>query len=499
MVRKASTICLVVSGLSLGLSAAFKLISALGTARILAEPDPLFGITNQQLFLLAGLLEASVAAVILANRNLRLRLILLAALSANLLLYRLGVWWLGAPQPCPCLGNAAAWTHADPGTLQFVTKASLVWLIASSYGPLLLLTRLRNGRPPQTANPYRVSKILTSSFLPLILTGACSVVASAREYTVEGVLVHTDFLPSGDVSGRFDEKFKVWVSGENWLISESRDFHGKQLSRDTGFDGTNTYLLNRFPPEPAPQGSQAKIFLVGSVNSLDVPPPDLVFRGSVIWLAYVSGGRLLRETTGKLRPVWMLNQPGLWQDGFKVSASWLLHPEEPYLPEFITFLDEGASAKSTSPGARFTNAIYGATFTNAGGTSVPASFGLTLLDTGIRGEILPVRIDEAATTSVRQGCELRSFRPELAGTAVISDCRLREPGFGYAARYVVTNGDWKVMPYNALIARWQKDKTAPKARSLSPIKQRIILLTMVVVSLGFAQLTLKTGQKEFAL
>jgi len=132
--------CLWVSGTLLALSGAYKLISAFGPARILGEPDPVFGITNSQVFILVGLLEAWVVSVLARSPPLHLKLLLVALLSTNFLLYRLGLWWLGIRHPCPCLGNAVAWTRVDAKLLDVIAKVGLGWLLVSSLLLLLLMS-----------------------------------------------------------------------------------------------------------------------------------------------------------------------------------------------------------------------------------------------------------------------------------------------------------------------------------------------------------------------
>src|SRR2546427_2043297 len=127
--EKGARFCVWASGCVLALSAILKLVSAGGAARILFQADPIFGVTNQQLFIVLGLFEIWVVGVLLRGRNLRTKLLLIAALSTNFLLYRAGVWWLGLRQPCPCLGSAAAWMHANPKTVDTAIKAGLAWLL----------------------------------------------------------------------------------------------------------------------------------------------------------------------------------------------------------------------------------------------------------------------------------------------------------------------------------------------------------------------------------
>jgi len=145
--KRFAKLCIWFSACILAASALFKLISAAGRARILSEPDPIFGMRNQQMFFWLGFLELAVAFVLVFSRNLRLQLVLIAALSTNFLFYRAGLWWLATPRPCPCLGNAAAWVHLAPKTLELVTKGAMVCLLAASYGPLALLLWRESSAP----------------------------------------------------------------------------------------------------------------------------------------------------------------------------------------------------------------------------------------------------------------------------------------------------------------------------------------------------------------
>lgn len=126
------------SAVAFFLASLMKIISATRSAGILASPDPIFPLSNRQVYVFVGLLEGVVVVVLLSKWPQRVKLLLVAALSTNFLIYRLGLLWLGIDSPCPCLGNAADWLHASPKTLGLVTKLALWVLIALSYGALLL-------------------------------------------------------------------------------------------------------------------------------------------------------------------------------------------------------------------------------------------------------------------------------------------------------------------------------------------------------------------------
>ena len=124
----------------LAFAAALKLVSAAGTARLLSEPDPILGLSVRHAFLFAGCVEAAVVCLLVFLRSPLPKLVLIAGLSTNFLLYRLGLSWMGMSRPCPCLGNAAAWTHIKPTTLDSLMLGSMVCLMAASWGPLLLMS-----------------------------------------------------------------------------------------------------------------------------------------------------------------------------------------------------------------------------------------------------------------------------------------------------------------------------------------------------------------------
>jgi len=111
--------------------------------------------------------------------------------------------------------------------------------------------------------------------LPLMC--AASALATAQDYTVEGTLTHTDLVPSVANPSTFQERFRICVSGGNWIISESRDVNGKRFRKDTGFDGTNVFQLTHFPGQAPESAKRSVITVHGSINAQDLPAPDLMF------------------------------------------------------------------------------------------------------------------------------------------------------------------------------------------------------------------------------
>ncbi len=121
----------------LALTGLIKLLSAGGESRILSDPDPLLPLSNRELMLLAGLMELVVVWFLLSRKPEAARLLIVAALGTEFLLYRIGLWWIHATKPCSCLGNATGWLGISPAVADNTAKAILVFLLVGSYYFLL--------------------------------------------------------------------------------------------------------------------------------------------------------------------------------------------------------------------------------------------------------------------------------------------------------------------------------------------------------------------------
>ena len=88
-------------------SAGAKIFSVWKPAKLLLVPDPFFPfITEIQLFVIAAIMELTVAGMLLQPWSVKFKLSMVNSLSSMLLIYRLGLRLLHAPPSyCPCLGN----------------------------------------------------------------------------------------------------------------------------------------------------------------------------------------------------------------------------------------------------------------------------------------------------------------------------------------------------------------------------------------------------------
>jgi asparagine N-glycosylation enzyme membrane subunit Stt3 len=131
--------CVLCAGVLLVFTAAAKLVSSLGNARLLQYQDPILGASFRHVFWFAGTLELLIALVCLFGRSFALKVALLAWLSTAFLVYRLGLFWVGYQRPCKCLGNLTDALHVPPGIADACMMAMLVYLIISSYAALFWL------------------------------------------------------------------------------------------------------------------------------------------------------------------------------------------------------------------------------------------------------------------------------------------------------------------------------------------------------------------------
>lgn len=139
-------VILVVAGLA-------KFASAFGQSKLLAVPDPLTGISFGHLMLAVGVLELVIASICLWSKSLKLKLVLIAWLATNFLIYRIGLWWIGWHKPCSCLGNLTDALHISPQTADTAMKIILAYLLIGSYASLFWLWRQRCKASASAPNP----------------------------------------------------------------------------------------------------------------------------------------------------------------------------------------------------------------------------------------------------------------------------------------------------------------------------------------------------------
>ena len=138
MIKRIQSFFIYSAAIILFIAAAAKLLSATGSAQALDASDSVLYLSHRHIFLLAGGLELVMSAFLLMSRKAKTQLALIAWLAANFLVYRIGLWWMGAPNLCNCLGNLDDYLPISPEVLNATALASLTWLLIGSWTFLIL-------------------------------------------------------------------------------------------------------------------------------------------------------------------------------------------------------------------------------------------------------------------------------------------------------------------------------------------------------------------------
>ena len=121
------------AGVILAIAAMAKLVSAIGSASILKEHDPILSSSFRNIFILVGSLELAIAAMCLFSRRHGLSILLIAWISTCIIIYRIGLLGMDWHRPCACLGNLTDAIHISPQVADNVMKSALAYLAIGSY------------------------------------------------------------------------------------------------------------------------------------------------------------------------------------------------------------------------------------------------------------------------------------------------------------------------------------------------------------------------------
>lgn len=130
------------------ITGAAKIISGFGSSRVLQNSDPLFIVTFRVLFWVVGSLECGLALFCFSGAKVEIKSKLMAWLMTGILIYRLGLVWLGYHKPCNCLGNLTDALHISPQTADIALKIVLAYLLTGSYASLFWLWRQKHKTHP---------------------------------------------------------------------------------------------------------------------------------------------------------------------------------------------------------------------------------------------------------------------------------------------------------------------------------------------------------------
>jgi hypothetical protein len=131
------------AGVMLAVTGLATVWTAFGTVKLLTVDDPILGLPFRELLLAVGVVEIAIAWFCFFGKRPVLTTTLVAWFATNLLLYRVGLSWVGWHKPCSCLGNLTDTLHLSPQTADNIMKVVLAYLLIGSYG--LLISQWRQG------------------------------------------------------------------------------------------------------------------------------------------------------------------------------------------------------------------------------------------------------------------------------------------------------------------------------------------------------------------
>ena len=118
-----------------------KLYASMQEHALLAEPDPILPLTIRQVTFGAALLECVIAIAIVRAKDEMWKFAWLAILAGVFLTYRISVYLLHPPMPCPCLGVLPSLFHLTQQQSDHMAKAILGYWLVGSYFFLIVKRR----------------------------------------------------------------------------------------------------------------------------------------------------------------------------------------------------------------------------------------------------------------------------------------------------------------------------------------------------------------------
>lgn len=137
-----------------------KLYSATGTAKVLELPEALLPMSNRQMLLFAGLIEIGVAFYARFGKIDLAKLVCIAWLGGNFMLYRIASILFVVGKPCPCLGSITGKLPLKATTIDRILTGIVFYMVL---GSLFYLIALWNRRASRGADGHQ--------YLPIRLEG----------------------------------------------------------------------------------------------------------------------------------------------------------------------------------------------------------------------------------------------------------------------------------------------------------------------------------------
>jgi len=326
-----------------------------------------------------------------------------------------------------------------------------------------------------------------------------------QAYEVVGTITYRTFLAGQEQFGSRKE-FKVSVKGCDWLIRAKDSDTGDSV--EIGFENGVAYRLNSF--------AKANTNVLSALIEWEEVPNGDGSLTAYLWLAFASACHFAQITNKLLTPVWILDDPNLRHENFKMSAEWATADQPPHLPTRVTYFNDGifrvyhpvkkerVSFRAQKP---FDQGYVNATYevlqrTNCGGLAVPTEFVFTRYAIPIsartnrqdsnlnvatnRSNLMVRSVVRVAGATVSPGSPATSFRPSFAATLTYMDQRFvrSNPG-ALNVLNTITNGNWpeitpELVRRAEITARAATSQRQPESGQSSRVR-----LVFGLVALGF--------------
>jgi hypothetical protein len=154
---KTSRYFLYSAGIILLFTSVAKIVSALGTARILDISDPILPLSFRNVFWAIGGIEMVVGIACIFCNNIGFKSGLVAWIATAFLVYRLGLIFIHYHRPCKCLGNLTDALGISPYIANIFMRFLVIYLLIGGYATLFWYWRQRQQQLRHNAERFKDS------------------------------------------------------------------------------------------------------------------------------------------------------------------------------------------------------------------------------------------------------------------------------------------------------------------------------------------------------
>jgi hypothetical protein len=525
-------------------TAALKVITALGDATILARRDPLFWfLTNRQVLVLASVLELFVIGILSSKRANRFwKIAAVAWLATSFVGYRVHLWSIGFQGGCNCAGSLGEWLNISSKTMNQLMRFQLAFLFIGSYAFLALelkvgfrpkgrsnRERQQDEREPSKESEFHSDSPTTSliyrwkstiflvgtgiSFLNHVLCSlACvfGIIVTPRDvyaakplaFEVHGLV--QERRPSGEMPWApkgTSYSFTFTLIEGKWRIHLESDsqYEGKAIkvgnntvivktpdSQVLASDGTNFYSTSasQYPLADRKTQDQASARIGPGTIPFGVSDPLLV-----LWYCFGSSEYLESRDTSEVMPLHSVTFDDAASSNYLVSARWEMLPDMPRLPYSIQTSNYFGLSR---PPGDFQKGSFAHTNVNFQVIGVTNFIGLTLPTSvlvdyyfprrhGDKIEAVHSKHIEVIVSEVSIPNVAPKFRPPLAGRAVVADMRPWLSNPPTSLTVVASNG-W---PDDSMFSAKYSAFARHKSQQRRPLLPAVALGLAIVVPITF--------------